>query len=96
MSTALIQRIRQNARRKRNGTPTKGRLAQNIKMYRTRVGLTQPDVAGICECTAQYISDLECNRVPSLRMLALLAIALDTTVSELLAGVPAEELLTAE
>jgi len=96
MSTALIQRIRTQAKKRRREKPTKGRLAQNIKMYRTRVGLTQPDVAGICECTAQYISDIECDRVPSLRMLALVAIALDTTVSELLAGVPSEELLTAD
>lgn len=95
MTTALIQKLRSRAARARRQTRT-SQLGANLKAIRARSGFTQTAVAEICDCTSQYISDIECGRIPSLRILALIAIALDSSVAELLENVDAEELLTAE
>jgi hypothetical protein len=69
------------------------RLALNLRAAREASGLSQVDVAGCCELTSQYISDLECGALPSLRVLALLSVVYDVTVAALLAGVSVDELL---
>lgn len=71
-------------------------LAANIKRARAEAGLTQVELAELAECTDQYISEIERGKVPSLKVLANIAIALDVALSELFKGVFASELLVSE
>lgn len=60
-------------------------LGKNIKKFRLLAGLTQSQLAEICECSNGHIGQVE-NAVtkPSLDMTVRIANALNTTVDQLL------------
>lgn len=60
-------------------------LGKNIKKYRSLKGLTQAQLAEICNCSNSHIGQIENARVtPSLEMTVLIANALAVTVDQLL------------
>lgn len=72
------------------------RLGGNIRAARAAQNLTQVALGELCNCTAQYISELERGKVPSLRFLGMLALMLEAPLTLLFEGVAAEDLLTDE
>ena len=60
-------------------------LAENVKAYRRAYALSQEDLADECGLHRTYIGSVErCERNVTLATLELLAVALKTTVPELL------------
>lgn len=60
------------------------RGARNVVRIRKTLGLTQGDLAAICDCTAQYIGQVEAGRtVPSHVMRLILADALGRDVEDI-------------
>jgi len=61
-------------------------VSQNLRLWRTRRGLTQAQIAGRLGVSQSHFSRLELGKkTPSLRTLGRLAQALEVTVSELTA-----------
>jgi len=64
-------------------------LGDNVKIYREKKGFSQKKLANILDVTSNYISQIESGRkYPSLKRIALIAEALETTPSELLNNDP--------
>ena len=60
-------------------------LGNNIKKYRTLAKMRQEDLADLCECTGNFIGQIEHARSkPSLERVVLIANALGVTVDQLL------------
>ena len=60
-------------------------LENNIKKYRTLAKMRQEDLADLCECTGNFIGQIEHARSkPSLERVVLIANALGVTVDQLL------------
>ena len=61
-------------------------LAENLKSFRDKRGLTQQDLAAAAETTRETVALIEIGkRRPSWKLLARLAAALGTTESKLIA-----------
>lgn len=62
-------------------------LAENMRKYRTEQGLSQEELAAICDLHRTYISDIErCERNLSIDNVEKIAKAFNISVSELLKG----------
>jgi transcriptional regulator with XRE-family HTH domain len=62
-------------------------LANNVRVYRKKHGLSQEALADACELHRTYIGSIErCERNVTLSTLEVLAKSLSTTVPELLTG----------
>jgi transcriptional regulator with XRE-family HTH domain len=62
-------------------------LANNIRTYRKKQGLSQEALADVCELHRTYIGSIErCERNVTLSTLEVLAKSLRTTVPDLLTG----------
>ena len=60
-------------------------LGNNIQKYRTLAKMRQEDLADLCECTGNFIGQIEHARSkPSLERVVLIANALGVTVDQLL------------
>ena len=58
----------------------------NVKKYRNKIGITQQELADLCELTHGYIRDLESLKVdktPTIDTLAKLCNALDIDIRQL-------------
>ena len=71
-------------------------LAKNLRAARGQAGLTQIDAGAIACITSSYVSEVECGRIPSLRVLGMLCFAYRITPVELFANVLVDELLESE
>lgn len=69
--------------------PLRQQFAQNLRRHRERLGLSQEELADLCELHRTEISLLErCKRSPRLETIVVLARALElTSVGELLDGI---------
>jgi transcriptional regulator with XRE-family HTH domain len=62
-------------------------LADNVRAYRKKRGLSQEALADVCDLHRTYIGSIErCERNVTLSTLEVLAKSLSTTVPELLTG----------
>lgn len=60
------------------------KIGENIKFYRLKAGLTQEEVAKLCDKEPSEISNYETNRVtPSLQMIMKLALSLNISIHSL-------------
>lgn len=58
---------------------------ESLKERRNRIGLTQKELATICDCNHSHISHIESGRAdPSFELFAKMIGALDTTAAKLL------------
>lgn len=62
-------------------------LAENMRKYRSKQGLSQEELAAVCGLHRTYISDIErCERNLSIDNIEKIAKAFNITASELLKG----------
>ena len=67
-------------------------FGRRLATLRQSVGMTQNDVAMICNVTVQAVSKWECGRsCPDALMLERIASALGVPIQELFCGIPEQE-----
>lgn len=62
-------------------------IGENIKKYRNYKGMTQAELAELCDCSSNYIGVIErAEKAVGLVLLVTIAESLDVTVDQLLVG----------
>ena len=71
-------------------------LVKNLRAARGQAGLSQIDAGAIAAITPSYLSQIECGRIPSLRVLGMLCLAYHIPPAKLFEDVLVDELLESE